>query len=156
MLIRPAATSDVATIAAIHAATFPRQGESELFIGCQLAGFPLVRAFVAEIGGEAAGYAIWAEKSGFRRSAVVELVQIAVATTQRGRGIGAEMIRASLDQVTAAIVARGDLVAAIMVTTAEDSAAQALYRRVLGAEVVAAIPGLFARPEVVMVAKPSR
>lgn len=43
------------------------------------------------------GYIQWIQKSGFRNESVIELEQIAVLQNKRGKGIGALLIRESLN-----------------------------------------------------------
>lgn len=153
MHVRSACQGDMRHIAAIHAACFARQHRSSEWIACQFAAYPLKRIFVATLGGEGeiVGYLILAEKSGFRQDVVIELEQIAVAPEQQGRGVAAELICNSLSAVEQALIDRGATMRSVLVTTRSDNAAQKLYRKVLGAEIVARIPSLFdAADEVVM------
>lgn len=152
MQVRSACQGDIRHIAAIHAACFARQHRSDEWIACQFAAYPLKRIFVATLGGEIVGYSILAEKSGFRQDVVIELEQIAVAPEQQGRGVAADLICNSLSAVNQALIDRGATMRSVLVTTRSDNAAQKLYRKVLGAEIVAIIPSLFdAADEVVMV-----
>ena len=150
--IRMANKVDLAAIAAIHATTFTRQQYSEEWINCNLNAYPLKRLFIAEISAQIVGYILWGEKSGFRQEPVVELEQIAVSPAEQGKGIGYALILESLEDVKSAIAARGATVKTVLVTTRADNAAQRLYRKALGARVVATIPALYSADEVIMVA----
>lgn len=151
--IRPFADADLDAVARIHAAAFPRQRRSAEWVACKARAQPLVRIYVAAFHGGIGGYAIWAEKSGFRDRAVVELEQVAVDAERRRKGVGTALIRASLADLGARLADRGARLGAVVVTTRADNAAQSLYRRILGAEVEATIAGLFSADEVVMVAR---
>jgi len=73
MEIRMANEADHEEIAAIHAAAFARQQQSDEWIKCNLNAYPLKRLFVVEIAAQVVGYIMWGEKSGFRQEAVIEL-----------------------------------------------------------------------------------
>ena len=149
-----ARTTDLAAIAAVHAACFERQKRSEEWIACQLAAFPLKRVFKVVEGARIIAYAIWSEKSGFRSQAVVELEQVAVTPDMQGVGIASALITQSLATLADAVAESGARIRAVIVTTRADNTAQQLYRKTLGAEIVATIPKLFGvTDEVVMLAE---
>lgn len=148
-----ASKEDLAAIAAIHAACFSRQCRSEEWISCHMAAAPLKRVFTAHTNGHIIGYAIWGEKSGFRSQAVIELEQIAVLPAYQGRGVASDLIGQSRDAVLRAIAERGASVRAVVVTTRADNNAQRLYRRTLGAEIVATIPRLFGEADEIVMLK---
>ena len=152
-LVRPFLPDDLPMVARIHAEAFPRQRRSEEWISCNANAYPRFRYFVAEVDGNVVGYVLWMEKSGFRAEVVLELEQIAVAPDRRRRGIGAELISASLLGIAQDLRARGSSLRSVVVTTRADNEAQHLYRRVLGAEVEATLKNLFAADEVVMIAR---
>lgn len=152
MQVRIAKKSDLAEIAEIHALEFSRQQHSDEWIRCSLNAYPLKRLFVAEIAPQQIiGYIIWTEKSGFRQEAVIELEQIAVSRAHQGKGVGHALIMESFDLVTHAIAKRGATVKSVLVTTRANNAAQQLYRKALGVQVVANIPGLYSADEVIMI-----
>jgi ribosomal protein S18 acetylase RimI-like enzyme len=149
-----AKTTDLAAIAAVHAACFERQQRSKDWIACQLSAFPSKRVFKFVEGAQIVGYAIWSEKSGFRSQAVVELEQVGVTPDKRGAGIASVLITQSLAALKGAIAERGACIRAVMVTTRADNTAQCLYRKTLGAEIVATLPKLFGvADEVIMLAE---
>lgn len=110
-------------------------------------------AYVAVHQDEIAGFAFWAQKSGIRSAAVLELDQIAVQPAYRGQGIGEKIIRDSLALIKTELAANAQSIKSILVSTRADNAAQRLYARVLGARVVAEVDDLYSATEVLMVTK---
>jgi hypothetical protein len=140
-------------MAAIHRDAFPRQMESETWVCATLAAEPRVLTYVVVQGGAIAGYIFWAQKSGIRSNAVVELDQIAICAELRVKGLGELLIRESLSCVTEDLAASGQTVKSIMVSTRADSQAQRLYAKALGVQVVAEIKDLYSATEVFMLAE---
>jgi ribosomal protein S18 acetylase RimI-like enzyme len=153
MKIRPYGDADLEAVAAVHAEAFPRQGHSRDWIAATARAYPRIRLYVAEVEGALRGYVAWSEKSGFRAEVVLELEQVAVAERYRGRGFGAALIRESLPDVARQLGERGATLKSVMVSTRADNAAQRLYRKTLGAEVVATLPSLYSADEVILVAR---
>ncbi|MEG0634707.1 MAG: GNAT family N-acetyltransferase [Pseudomonas sp.] len=151
--VRPATLADTAAVAAIHAEAFVRQQASQVWVAATLSAYPRMMAFVLECDGEIAGYIFWAQKSGIRPAATLELDQLAVAARVQGQGLGERLIRESLTLITAALNDTGQTLKSILVSTRADNAAQQLYARVLGAKVVASIDGLYSATEVIMLAE---
>lgn len=151
--VRPAAAPDTPAIAALHCEAFPRQRDSVTWVSATLAAAPRLLAYVLEHDGEIAGYIFWAQKSGIRPAAVLELEQIAVPAHLRGNGFGKRLIRESLALVADHLRASGQTVKSVLVSTRADNRAQRLYRRVLGAEVVATLDNLYSATEVLMLAE---
>jgi ribosomal protein S18 acetylase RimI-like enzyme len=152
-LIRPLRESDLATVAQIHARTFPRQRLSREWIECNWRASPRTQYFVAEEGQQVLGFIQWTQKSGFRDEVVLELEQIGVEPRHQGRGLGERLIRESLPQVVEQLSTRGARLKHVLVTTRADNQAQKLYRRCLGAEVEATLTDLYSADEVVMIAR---
>ena len=152
MEIRIANVTDLASIAGIHAAVFTRQQHSDEWIKCNFNAYPLNRLFVVEIATKIVGYALWGEKSGFRQEPVIELEQIAVSQAYQSKGIGYELLVTSLESVKHAIAERGATIKSVLISTRADNAAQRLYRKAIGAEVIATIPALCSADEVIMLA----
>ena len=152
--VRLATTSpnDLEHIANIHREAFPRQRDSENWVRAALVAAPRVFVYVIETDGDIAGYIFWAQKSGIRPTAVVELDQVAVRKELQGRGLGESLIKASLALVTAELAGNGQTIKSVLVSTRADNEAQRLYARVLGARVVASIDDLYSAAEVLMVA----
>lgn len=151
-VIRAYREADLDAVAAIHSVSFPRQLRSSDWIAASFGAYPKTRIYVAESDGRIVGFAMWTEKSGFRAQAVLELEQIAVAPQHRRRGIAEALIQRSLSEVEKDL----ESLKAVVVTTRADNAAQALYRKTLGAEVEATIASLYSGDEVLMVARKLR
>lgn len=151
--VRRARSEDVGAIAAVHREAFSRQKDSEVWVRATLAAWPRMQIYVLLHGHEIVGYVFWAQKSGIRPSAVVELDQIAVLAEWRGRGLGELLIRESLVQVEAQLESNDQGLKSVFVSTRADNQAQRLYEKVLGAKVVASIDDLYSSTEVFMVAK---
>ena len=130
-----------------------RQQHSLEWLTATLAAHPRFLCYVAQVQGGLAGYILWAQKSGFRAQAVLELDQIAVLPDRHGQGIGRALIDQSLPQVKAELARQGSALKHIIVNTRADNHAQQLYRSALGAEVVATIADLYSADEVFMVAR---
>ncbi len=145
--------ADIEAIAAIHREAFPRQRDSETWVRATLAAAPRMLAFVLVEGATVAGYIFWAQKSGIRPSAVVELDQIAVRSTLQRKGHGTRLIKESLALVASLLAANGQTVKSVLVSTRADNDAQKLYARLLGAREVARIENLYSAPEVLMLAE---
>ena len=150
MKIRPYEESDHFPVSEIHKKSFPRQGFSKDWIRSLFGGFHRTQIYVADFLGQIIRYIVWTVKSGFRKKAVLELEQIAVAKSCRGRGFGKSLIEESLELVKESLGKRGSRLKDILVSTRTDNAAQQLYRKVLEAEFVAVIPGLYSGDEVLL------
>ena len=145
---RIASRIDLEEIAAIHAAAFPRQGQSKL-----LAAYPLTRVFVALADQAIIGYAIWTEKSGFRERVVLEIAQVAVAEPHRRQGQGMRLLLESFLIAKQMIAERGGRITSIITSTAADNPAVTIYRRLFNMQQVATIRGMFAQPEIILLGK---
>jgi ribosomal protein S18 acetylase RimI-like enzyme len=150
MRIRPFGENDLLFVAEIHAHSFPRQCFSKDWIKSLSRSYPRSRIFVADSDGKILGYAVWTEKSGFRKEVVLELEQIAVEEISRGKSIGRSLIEQSLEMVKECLSDRGSCLKAVLISTRSDNPAQKLYEHSLGAEPIAAIPGLYSADEVLM------
>ena len=153
MIVRAMAAEDIEQVSVIHNRVFVRQGRSREWVECNFRAFPRMRYFVAQDEGRLEGYIHWTERSGFRERVVLELEQLGVRPERQGQGVGRRLIVESLSLVGKAIAGRGAVIQHIVVTTRADNAAQRLYRDVLGAEIEAAIPGLYSADEVFMIAR---
>jgi ribosomal protein S18 acetylase RimI-like enzyme len=151
--IRRFSESDLEAAAAIHSASFPRQVNSREWIACNARAYPRTRLSVADAGDTMLGFILWSEKSGFRAQVVLELEQIAVAPEHRNHGIGQALIRRSLSAVVNELAARSAMLKAVLISARTDNAGQRLYRRALGAEVVATVSSLYSGDEVFMLAR---
>nr|WP_172559444.1 GNAT family N-acetyltransferase [Vibrio fluvialis] len=144
---------DIPAAALVHQSAFPRQRHSQQWLQCNFNAAPRYLCFVAQQANVIVGYIIWVQKSGFRPEAVLELEQLAVAPKHQGKGIGRELITASLPLVKAQLSKQGSTLKHIMVTTRADNFAQQLYRETLGAEVETTISNLYSADEVLMIAR---
>jgi ribosomal protein S18 acetylase RimI-like enzyme len=156
--VRPAREADLPEIAAIGSESFsglrPLE-EGTRWVRACWAAQPRMQYWVAERLDRPIAYILWVEKGGFRREAVVELEQIAVGSTLRGRGVGGTLVKESLDQLRQGIEREGRRIKIIEVTTGSEQGAIDFYRRTLGAEVVAKIPDFFRGDEYLLVARPT-
>lgn len=151
--IREMNEADIDQTARVHQEAFIRQKSSRDWILCNLNACPKTLCYVALHAGSVIGYIFWTQKSGFRDQVVLELEQIAVDPEYQGKGVGAELISASLPRVNRIIESGGSTIKHLMVTTRADNYAQSFYRNILGAQVEATIANLYSADEVVMVAR---
>lgn len=145
---------DTSIVAKIHAQAFSRQHSSEKWIACNFAAFPRIMIFVArDEQDKVIGYIQWIHKSGFRQEAVIELEQIAVLKTKQQQGIATKMIQESLNQIKDYLRDNKSFLKSILISTRTDNHAQALYKKALGAQVIATVRDLYSADEVLMLAK---
>lgn len=152
-LVRRATPTDLEEIAAVHREAFPRQRDSEIWVNATLSASPRFLAFVLVIGGKVVGYIFWAQKSGIRPSATLELDQIAILQQWRQQGYGEHLIRESLSLAIAELKSNRQSLKSVLVSTRADNDAKRLYAKVLGARVVAEIDGLYSATEVLMLSE---
>lgn len=145
--------NDLNKAAHVHAEAFPRQKQSLEWLRCSLKAFPRLFCYVTEQDNQIIGYIIWAQKSGFRPEATIELEQIAIHPNVHGKGFGQNIIEQSLIQVKQQLSKNGSSIKNILISTRADNQAQKLYRKALGAEVEATISNLYSADEVYMVAR---
>lgn len=153
--VRPSTTTDITAIAEVHQEVFSRQQYSEDWIAASIAAYPKNFCYTAVLHAQIIGYAIWAQKSGMRLEAVLELEQIAIVPSHRNVHYGTELLRQSLQSIKDLLSIRNQTIKSILVSTRADNQAQRLYANVLNAKVVATISNLYSADEVLMVAKPS-
>jgi len=145
---------DIDAVANIHCQQFPGQHYSTQWVSCNLAAFPRIMMFVArDEKDDVIGYVQWSHKNGFRKATIIELEQIAVIKTWQGAGIGTKLIKGSLDSIKDFLDDSGSMLKAVMVSTRADNAAQGLYKKALGAQVIAVIKDLYSHDEVLMLAR---
>src|SRR5688500_5170809 len=114
-LVRRASSEDIDAVSSIHREAFSRQRDSERWVTATMAAAPRMLAYVVVIDEGVAGYIFWAQKSGIRPAAVIELDQIAVLSRFRGCGLGEQLIRHSLELVEAELAANGQSVRSVLV-----------------------------------------
>lgn len=144
---------DLKETSLVHQAAFIRQQHSYDWLKCTRNAFPRMLCYVIECENIIVGYIVWAQKSGFRPEAILELEQLAIHPDHQGRGLGQELIKDSFELVKIQLLKQGSTVKHIIVNTREDNHAQSLYRKVLGAEVEATITDLYSANEVFMIAR---
>lgn len=151
---------DLAVIAQINRECFPKDNadlnEALLWVKASWKAAPRTSCFtLTDEQGKIGGYIIWLEKGGFRKSAVLELEQIGVISSWRGKGGAKNLIRISLQVIKERLKTEGRTLKLVEVTTAADNAAQRLYKSTLGAVVVATISDLYEDEgeEIIMVAR---
>lgn len=144
---------DLSGASLVHKEAFIRQRLSYEWLECNLNAFPRFICFVAEVDQTILGYILWAQKSGFRPEAVLELEQIAVLPSYQGQGIGRNLITDSLPFVKDQLAEQGSTLKHNIVNTRADNHAQELYKSTLGAKVEATISNLHSADEVLMVTR---
>lgn len=154
LIIRPLQHQDLESAAEVHRLAFVRQTRSLDWLRSNLNAQPKTVCYAAMLEDQCVGYIIWTQKAGFRPEVVLELEQIAVRPDQQGKGTGAALITNTLPAVVSLLAEQGSTLKHIMVTTRADNHAQALYKRLLGAEVEATLSGLYSADEVIMIARP--
>ena len=153
MTIRIMETGDLAGAAEVHADAFTRQTQSQQWLECNLNAAPRFLCYVCEEQGKIIGYIIWAQKSGFRPEAVMEIEQLAVHPEHQCQGVGRRLINESLPLVRQALAEQDSVLKHVIVSTRADNHAQKLYRDTLDAEVEATLTNLYSADEVLMVAR---
>lgn len=135
----------------VHARVFSRQTLSQEWLSCNFLAYPRMMIFVAYFNELVIGYVHWAQKSGFRKEAVLELEQIAVDPDYQGLGVGTKLIESSILMVRDVLGSRGASIKHFMVSTRTDNEAQRLYIKTLNVKQAAVISDLYSADEVIMV-----
>jgi len=151
MNVRQMTALDIRLVAEVHRTVFSRQTMSRDWIQCNFNAYPRMQLFVAEEGGIIAGYILWTQKSGFRKTVVLELEQLAVAPDYQKKGIGKQLVVESIPFVRANLAERDAHLKHIIVTTRADNNAQEFYKKILRAETEATIVDLYSADEVFMI-----
>lgn len=151
--VRKMLERDIPSVAKLHEIVFPRQTFSMDWVQCTYRSFPMHQCFVAETDGKIVGFVFWAEKSGFRKEAFVELVQGGTDPVYQRQGICSTLVEQSMRMVADKIAERGALLKNIVVNTrADNHFALSIAKKVLNAQPVAVVPGVFTADEVYLVA----
>ena len=148
--------NDIDHVAAVYLKCFKgmqKPAEVKKWIKLRHSSYPVGQFFVGTLGRKIVGYILWLELGGFRKDAVIELDQIAVAPDYQGRGFGKTIIKESLKTVSLYLKKRGSKLKLVKVTTGTTNEAQKLYKDTLRAKPVAVIPDFFRSDEVVMIAR---
>ena len=80
----------------------------------------------------------------------MELEQIAVDNRNQNTGVATKLIEKSLQSIKDYLSDIDSVLKTVIVSTRTDNKAQALYRKVLGAEPIAVIKDLYSADEVIM------
>ncbi|MBM3206568.1 MAG: GNAT family N-acetyltransferase [Candidatus Staskawiczbacteria bacterium] len=101
-----------------------------------LAARPRMQYYIAKYNGIVAGYILWVEHGGFRPEAYLELEQIAVKESFRGKGVGSILIKSSFQNIKKDIEESDRKIKTVKITTGKDNVrAQVLYEKTLGAKI---------------------
>lgn len=100
-LIRPEQPGDSSAIFAVHAASFPSDGEARLVDALRVAG-RLSVSLVAEVDRAVVGHVAFSPVTTASGAVGAGLAPVAVAGPQRRQGIAADLIRAGLEACRAA------------------------------------------------------
>jgi len=156
IVVRQMRNNDIGQVADIYLKCFrgmSKPSEVRKWIKLRQASYPVGQFFVGALGKKIVGYILWLELGGFRKDAVIELDQIAVAPDYQGRGFGKTIIKESLKAVSSYLKKRGSTLKLVKVTTGTTNEAQKLYKDTLNAQPVAIIPDFFRSDEVIMIAR---
>jgi GNAT superfamily N-acetyltransferase len=156
MIVRQMRDNDITQVAKIYLKCFKGMQKHEhvkKWIKLKHRSYPVNQFFVGILQGKVIGYILWVELGGFRKDAVFELDQIAVAPDYQGRGFSKMIIKESLKVVATQLKRRKSTLKLVKVTTGVTNEAQKLYKDTLNAKPVATIPDFFRTDEVVMIAR---
>ena len=150
MTVRAAERTDIAAIAQVYRACFPREKNHAEWIEASFNAYPRGVYYVVEVEGRVRGYILWCVKNGFREKSIIELEQIGIHPDAAGKGLGKQLIVESLALFKAHVRRQGCGVGAVMVTTSEGNFAEKLYQSTLGVSRAAVISGYGAGDEVIL------
>ncbi len=156
MLVRRMRDNDINQVVKIYLKCFKGMHEPvkvRKWIALRQSSYPINQFFVGTLQGKIVGYILWVELGGFRKDAVFELDQIAVAPDYQGRGFGKTIIKESLKGISSYLKRRKSTLKLVKVTTGISNEAQKLYKEVLNAKPVATIPDFFRTDEVILIAR---
>jgi ribosomal protein S18 acetylase RimI-like enzyme len=148
--IRLAELTDIAEIAKVHFMSFPRQSNSSEWVTTNLRAYPRILIFAAIIDERIVGYIQYIQKSGFRKSAIIELEQMAVLPEYRNLGIGKLLITDTIKLIQQLLKNNNQQIKGILITTRNNNYAKKLYKDVLKAEEVCIINNLYSADEVIL------
>ena len=131
MNIRKAEITDIDNISEIYGICFPNELDHKLWIEASFNSYPRGIYYVIEYDGVICAYILWCVKNGFRKSAIIELEQIAVSPIYGGKGVGRKLIGQSFELFKEHVLNLGHKVSAVMVTTSEGNYAESLYKSTL-------------------------
>ncbi|WP_016914637.1 GNAT family N-acetyltransferase [Vreelandella stevensii] len=150
MTVRAAERSDIAAMAEVYQACFPREKNHAQWIEASFNAYPRGVYYVVEVAGVVRGYILWCVKNGFREKSIIELEQIGIHPDAAGQGLGKRLIVESLAPFKTHVRGLGCGVGAVMVTTSEGNFAEKLYQSTLGVSRAAVVSGYGAGDEVIL------
>jgi ribosomal protein S18 acetylase RimI-like enzyme len=118
-------------------------------------GSPRLKLYIAKHNKEIIGYISWMEKGGIRPKAILELDQMGVHSSYRGKGVGKKLIRESLtDLVKKDLLPNNRTLEMVLVMTGASNDAQKLYKSTLNAQPECIIKNLYGDSnELLMIAR---
>jgi ribosomal protein S18 acetylase RimI-like enzyme len=118
-------------------------------------GSPRLKLYIAKYNDEVIGYISWMEKGGIRPKAILELDQMGVHSSYRGKGVGKKLIRESLaDLVNNDLLPNNRTLELVLVMTGASNDAQKLYKSTLNAQPECIIKNLYGNSdELLMIAR---
>ena len=144
MIIRKASLKDLNQIVIVASDCFPDDNKSQnkswiWHKSGLLSSNKKIEYWIAENKNQVVGYISWYLKGGFD-SGVCELEQIGVHSSQRGKGVGLQLIEKSFRDFKKLVKSEhGVDIKIVEVTTSVENKAQKIYQKTLGAEVEAVI-----------------
>ena len=149
---------DIAEIARDSFPELTDLNKANEWIYCNIKAFPRMQYFTASIETGAltdvAGYALWVERGGYRHEAVFELQQMAVKKELRAKGIGSELLQQSFEEIKKGLLARGDYLKMLLVTTRDGNFAESIYEKILGVKTEITVKDAFGvNDELIMIGR---
>jgi ribosomal protein S18 acetylase RimI-like enzyme len=125
------------------------------WIKSNINGYPRLKNYIAKHNDEVVGYIVWMEKGGIRPKAIIELDQMGVHSSYRGKGIGKRLIKESLaDLVKNDLIPNNRTLEKVLVMTGASNDAQKLYKSTLNAQPECIIKNLYGdSDELLMIAR---
>jgi ribosomal protein S18 acetylase RimI-like enzyme len=157
-ILRPEG-KDIHAIAMVNRDCFPFDTVSEVdaveWIKSIFNGEPRLKLYIAKHNDEIIGYISWMEKGGIRPKAILELDQMGIHSSFRGKGVGKKLIKESLsDLVKKDILPNNRTLEMVLVMTGASNDAQKLYKSTLNAQPECIIKNLYGdSDELLMIAR---
>lgn len=153
-------------VANIYHLCYPRQSKdvitAKTWVLSNVSAFPRVQYFVAQPFDytKVRGYINWRFEGGFARESngkkesILQLEEIGVDPTYRGRGVATKLVIESLNQMIDFVRNESsDLKLVLVTTNSKNEAAKKLYENTLGTKVQSIVPDLYRGDELMMVAR---
>ena len=156
-IVRPMMHHEIEIVVNIYKISFPNDclsiNESISWIRCKFNSWPVNKYYIAQKDNIIVGYILWVELGGFRKNCVLELEQIAIADKHRGKGMGTNLIDASLEYIFTDLKSTNRLLKLIEITTSTQNKAQRLYKKSLNATAEAVKSDFFDEDELIMISR---